>query len=125
MDGNNIGFTLIEVMMALVFLAIALFATETIIINVTRYGIIARKKTQACHLCESKIEYLKTLGYDSISEDNETNIDSNGSPGGTFDRTVTAVSGPVDDTKFVTVQVSWSDSITSYSVSLQTLIYDI
>lgn len=125
MAGNNKGFTLIEVMMALAFLSIALFATESIIINVARYGAIARKKTQACHLCETKIEYLKTLGYAAISESEETDIDSEGNAGGTFDRIVTAVNGPVADTKLVTVQVSWSDSITSYSVSLQTLIADI
>lgn len=116
------GFTIVEVILSIAFLAVTLLATSSMIINVSRNGSTARKTSLACHLCQAKIESLKSLGYNGLANSQENNLDESGNSGGIFNRTVIVASGPVTDTKFVTVTVSWADVVKSHAVSLRTLI---
>ena len=108
MAGNKNGFTLIEMMLAQTLLAIALLTSINTVITVTRYGAMVRRKTEACNLCETTMEMLKSIGYDGVANNNESNLDQNGHSGGRFDRTITVTDGTVSNTKFVTVTVSWT-----------------
>ena len=116
------GFTIIEIFIALTFLAITLLATANTNINLARNGALARKRTTACNLCQAKLESLKSLGYDTVAGSQETNLDEQGLSGGSFNRTVTVSNGSITSTKLVTVTVSWADFLKNHSVSLRTLI---
>ena len=61
------GFTVIEIFIALTFLAITLLATANTNINLARNGTLSRKRTTACNLGQAKIEFLKSLGYDALA----------------------------------------------------------
>ena len=116
------GFTIIEIFIALTFLAITLLATANTNINLARNGALARKRTTACNLCQAKIESLKSLGYDALAGSQETNLDEQGLSGGSYTRTVTVSNGSITSTKLVTVTVSWADFLKDHTVSLRTLI---
>ena len=116
------GFTIIEIFIALTFLAITLLATANTNINLARNGAISRKRTTACNLCQAKIESLKSLGYDALASSQENNLDERGLSGGSFSRTVTVSDGSITSTKLVTVTVSWADFLKNHTVSLRTLI---
>ena len=117
------GFTVIEIFIALTFLAITLLATANTNINLVRNGALSRKRTTACNLCQAKIEFLKSLGYDVLANSQENNLDEKGiSGGGSFNRTVTVSNGSITSTKLVAVTVSWADFLKNHTVSLRTLI---
>ena len=116
------GFTMIEILIALTFLAIMLLATANTTINLVRNGALSRKRPIACNLCQAKIEYLKSLGYDGLGNSQENNLDGRGLSGGSFNRTVTVSDVSIPFTKLVTVTVSWTDSLKNHTVSLRTLI---
>lgn len=121
-DGTKNGFTILEMIIALAVLAITLLASLNTIINVGRNGALVRKTSTACQLCQTKIEALKSLGYEAIADSQELNINEHGSPGGQFDRTVIVRDGAVNDTRVVVVTVSWNTSFKTQAVSLKTLI---
>ena len=116
------GFTLLEMIIAQTFLAIALLATITTIIYVVKNGSITRNTTAACNLCEITMEMLKSNGYDGVANNQETDIDQNGNAGGRFKRTITVINGSIVATKLVTVKVSWTDSIKTRTSCLRTII---
>lgn len=116
------GFTVIEIFIALTFLAITLLATANTNINLARNGALSRKRTTACNLGQAKIESLKSLGYDALANSQENNLDERGLSGGSFNRTVTVSDGSITFTKLVNVTVSWTDFLKNHTVSLQTLI---
>ncbi|MGA1825827.1 MAG: type IV pilus modification PilV family protein [bacterium] len=116
------GFTILEMMIAQTFLAIGLLATITTIIYVVQNGSITRNTTAACNLCEITMEMLKSIGYDGVANNQETNIDQNGSAGGRFNRTITVTEGSIPATKLVTVRVTWRDAHKTRSSSLRTII---
>ena len=116
------GFTVIEIFIALTFLAITLLATANTNINLARNGAFARKRTTACNLCQAKIESLKSLDYETLTGSQENNLDERGLSGGSFNRTVTVSNGSITSTKLVTVTVSWADFSKNHTVSLRTLI---
>lgn len=121
-SGKASGFTIVEVILSIAFLAVTLLATSSMIINVSRNGATARKTSLACHLCQAKIESLKSLGYNGLANSQEFNLDESGNSGGVFTRTVVVAAGPFTDTKVVMVTVSWADVIKNHAVSLRTLI---
>ena len=117
------GFTIIEIIIALTFLAITLLATANTNINLARNGALTRKKTAACNLCQARIESIKSFGYDAVTDSEENNLDESGNPGqGPFTRTVFVTPGSITDTKLITVTVNWADFLKTYTVSLRTLI---
>ncbi len=114
---------MIEILIALTFLAITLLATANTNINLARNGALSRKRTTACNLGQAKIERLKSLGYDGLGNTQENDLDERGiSGGGSFNRTVTVGDASITFTKLVTVTVSWTDSLKNHTVSLRTLI---
>lgn len=120
------GFTIIELMVALTILAVAMMGAESVILTIVRNRVTAHKVSIATDLCQTKIEELKSLGYNAVVNCLEPNIDERGSSGGVFNRTVTVSPGPVlNRTKAVLVSVTWNDLTGTRTVSLRTIVADI
>lgn len=119
------GFTLIELMLSLAILVILVLGTSLIIINVARNAALSQKNTLASNLCQSKIEEVKSFGYNFALNSDEYNIDEEGNPGGIFNRTVRVSDGPIPNSKLVIVTVSWSGSINTHQISIPTIIANI
>ena len=122
MNRTEHGFTLIEMIIAQAFLAISLIASINIIIFMATKGNLNRKTTEACNLCQTSMEMLKSIGFEGISTNQKNNLDQNGNPGGTFNRTITVTEGSLTDTKFIEIKVTWKGSIKNRSASLRTMI---
>ena len=120
------GFTLIELMIALTVLIFVVLGTSSTIIHIARISANARKTTLASDLCQSKIEEIKSYGYDAtFLNSEEPNIDATGNSGGIFTRTVRQSAGPIPNTKSITVTVSWTDFIKTHEVIISTIIANI
>ncbi len=74
---NNSGFTLIEVMIAMVILTIGLLGTAALITEIIRGNQISNRVTTATTLAQDKMEEIKGSGYDSAADetDNYNTID--------------------------------------------------
>ena len=119
------GFTLIELMLALTVLIFVVLGTSSTIINVARIAANARKTTLASDLCQSKIEEIRSFGYNATFNSDEYNIDAEGNSGGIFNRTVRVNNGPIPNTKSLIVTVSWTDFIKTHKVIIPTIIANI
>ena len=95
------------------------------IVNAARDIAIARKTTLASNLGQAKIEAMKALNYNALTNSQENNIDEQGRAGGNFNRVVTVTAGPIPNTKLITVTINWTDFIKTHTVSVRTMITNI
>ena len=87
---NEAGFTMIEVMVAMLITAIALIGILALFMTQTKASGFSRHSTEATALCQDKLEQLRTMTAASIgTTGSQTNIDSNGSNGGVYSRSWT------------------------------------
>ena len=113
---NNKGFTLIEVLVAMVILSIGLLGTAALITGIINGNKVSNRITTATVLAQDKMEDIRRVGYSSGNE-TRTVLPS---PDDNYEREVTVVDGsPAANMKTVTVTVYWESS---KSVSLQTIL---
>lgn len=116
---NNKGFTLIEVLVGLIILAIGIIAIAGMQIISVKGNFFSNNVTQATIFGQEKMEELKNIPYAdtdlSIGEHNEGTIAST-----IFSRKYT-VAALGSSMKTVTVNVEWLDK-TNHSVSLNTIL---
>jgi type II secretion system protein I len=110
------GFTLIEVLQALVIFSVAFVGFVSLLVGTLQGNIQAKQRTEAATLAQDKLEELRqstpiTAGSDSVT-----------SPSGkTFSRAWTVGAGPTASMQSVTVTVSWTDH-SAQTVQLSTFI---
>lgn len=105
---NNKGFSLIEVLVGLVILAIGLLAIAGMQITSIRGNYFSSSLTQATILAQDRMEKLKNLPYPSLSSGSDTETVS----GTIFTMQWTVVpDSPADTWKTVTVTVKWTDRV--------------
>ena len=103
---NKKGFTLIEVMVAIIVLAIGLLSFFALNVAIMKSNVFAKMITAATNLAQEKVERLKNTSYASITNQTETNIGLNNS----FTRTTTVQDNvPQTNMKTVTVEVKWQE----------------
>jgi prepilin-type N-terminal cleavage/methylation domain-containing protein len=112
------GFTVVEVLVAIVVLSITLMALGPIMAGISRGNRYGQHVTAASARVQEKIEELKSKPYDKVVNGSDVLT----SPGMT--RTWTVVSEPVDGAlKEVDVSVSWKEpGNKSRTVSVKTYI---
>ncbi len=102
------GFTLIEVLVGLVILAIGILAVATMQITSIRSGYSSNHLTQATLFAQDKLEYLRNVSYSSSDlgsgEHNEGTIS-----GTSFLRRYTVVEDTGNSMKAITVTLQWTD----------------
>ena len=75
---NTSGFTLIEVMLAILILAFGMMAMALLQVTAIRGGSFSNQMTQASILGQDKIEELKNTDYSSIVNGSDTKVGGNG-----------------------------------------------
>ena len=120
---NSKGFTLIEVLVSLVILAISLLALAGLMTTTTKNNAFGGNLTEAATFAQDKLEELRVTDWDNIVNGN----DANPVRGLNYNRAWTVVLGPNsplppnDNEKRVTVTVNWNDGI-ARSISFLTVI---
>jgi prepilin-type N-terminal cleavage/methylation domain-containing protein len=114
------GFTMIEVMVAILLTAIATSGIIGLYIVETRASGFSRHSTEATVLAQDQIEILRTAKF--IGGPITTpNLDEHGRTGGMFTRiyTATAGSGPSQPYDDLLVQVQWTEDGVTRAVILR------
>jgi len=117
------GFTLLEVLVAIVILTIGLLGTAGLTTGVIRGNHYSKNITSATAAGQTLLESVKSSGYTNATSANFPN-DTVTMGGMTFTRTTTITnSSPAANMKTVSVTVSWTESNnTARSVNLQTIL---
>ena len=119
------GFTLSEVLIAIVVLSVGLLGLSAMMIVATNSLAFSKKLTTATTLAQDKLEAIKHTAYTSVIPANYPVEDYKTIPGyAQFTREVAISAGPVDDTKTVIVTTSWQRKTNTrpYDVTLRTII---
>jgi type IV pilus assembly protein PilV len=115
------GFTLIEVMIALVVMSIGLTALAAVQISAIRGNDFSKRMTTAISIAEAKMEQIKSSSYANILSESSIQITQSNMH---FTRQVTVTNNiaPLTNTKTVNVTVSWSEGPKSHSVPITTIV---
>lgn len=114
------GFSLIEVMISLVILAIGVLALTELQLSVTKGNGSSDTMATALSLAEQKMESLKKASYTTIQAEPPTAVTASG---GTFSREVIVTSNqPMLNVKTVQVIVTGTDGQRTFTVPLSTVI---
>jgi len=119
------GFTLTEVLVAMIVIAIAFIGISQMQLSSISSNIFANNLSIATTLVQDKMEEIKATNYDNITTTNFPNEDygeiNNGDPQfSMFSREITIED--LGDRKLVIVTVSWKEGFRTKSVSLTTAI---
>jgi len=116
------GFTLIEVMIAILILAVGMMAMALLQVTAIRGGSFANQMTQASILGQDKIEVLKNTDYGSISSNSDTVTGGNGV---TYTRTWTVTNdSPYSGSKTINLTVTWTGPQgNTHNVQFSTIVY--
>lgn len=120
------GFTLVEVLVSLVILAISLLALASLMTTTTKNNAFGGNLTEAATFAQDRMEELRVTDWDNIVSGNDPNP-IQGSTGINYTRAWTVVLGPNspappnDNEKRVTVTVNWNDGA-SHSISFLSVI---
>jgi len=116
--GNEYGFSLIEVMIALTVFAIGLLAVATLQITSVHGNSLANQMTIASNLAQAEVATLEATVTPSTltvltppSAVPAGKFDADGNVGTFFTRTYTVDSAPTTASRWVTVTVSWSSPV--------------
>ena len=104
--GNKEGFTLVEIMVAIIVFSIGLLIFISLNIAIIKSNVFSKAITYATNLAQEKIEQLKNTPYANITNQTETGIGLNNA----FTRTTTVQEGvPQANMKTITVTVTWQE----------------
>lgn len=120
------GFTIVEVMIALVVLSIAFLGLNSTLLAVIDTNNFSRRMMTATTLAQDKLEELKNLPYDALaageSKDPQNPLTPTGAVGGSYTRVwQVTLDAPDPGTKTVAVTVTWRAGRSTRSVGFSTI----
>jgi len=116
------GFSLIEVLIALVILSVALLALASLMVQTTKNNSFAGHMTEAATFARDQLENLRISSWVNVVTGNDVR---QGSTGINYARrwiVVSNVAPPNDTIKEITITISWNDKV-SHSVGFRSVIY--
>jgi type IV pilus assembly protein PilV len=115
---KSCGFTLIEILIALVIFSISMLAFAGLTVTATRSGSYGSRMTEAVTLAQDKLEELKANSWEEIisGEDQET-----GATGINYTRNWNVLETGNRNLKTVSIKIDWKDR-TDHSISFFTVI---
>lgn len=109
MELNKKGFTLIEVLVGLLLLAIGLLAMAGMQITSVRSNFFSHYLTQASYVAQDRLEFFDNLPYDSAQlQAGNYNEGSTTISGIVFNRSYTVVNDP-GGYRIINYTVTWND----------------
>jgi type IV pilus modification protein PilV len=112
------GFTMIEILVALVLLSISLLALAGLMAMTSKNTSSGGHMTEAATFAQDKLEELRVTPWASVATGNDTRA---GSTGTNYGRTWTVAANAAGNLRTVTIAVSWTDEV-SHSISLMSAI---
>jgi len=123
---NNSGFTLIEVLAAMLILSVGLLGIAALITGIISSNKLSNRISTATVIAQDKMEQIRMTGYSGMPvSDTTTTEDYNSITNYSLYKrvTFTEVANPDAGMKKITVTVSWDAD--AHSVELKTIIADI
>ena len=117
--GSSKGFTLLEVLVAIVVLSVALLGTASLTGSIIGYNQFADQVTAATTLAQGKIEELKNTDYVSIAGSTDTQSINSTTYSREWD---VSDDSPAPDMKTITVTVGWNWKGAARDMVLRTII---
>lgn len=116
------GFTLMEILVALVILSVTLLALAGLMVRTTRNNSFGGHMTEAATFAQDKLEEFRAIGWVKIPP-NTTGVDKpTGASGIAYTRNWGVAPNPVNgDLREITVTVNWTDQ-TNRSIRLFSVI---
>ncbi len=113
------GFTLVEMMVAILLLGVGMMALAALTTTVTRANVQSSSRTVASSLAQERMERFRTEPYATIAAGNDARMVD----GVAYSRTWTvATNDPAPGLKTVSVTVSWSTRGKPHSSTLTTIL---
>lgn len=114
---NNKGFSLIEILVAMVILSIGLLGTAALTASIIRGNQVSKRISTATTCAQDKMEEIRMLGYSNAVSETKAFLSS---PHDQYEREVTVTpNSPSSNMKTVKVEVYWESS---KSVTLKTIL---
>jgi prepilin-type N-terminal cleavage/methylation domain-containing protein len=110
------GFTLIEILIALVILSVAFLALAGLMVQTTRNNSFGGRMTEAATFAQDKLEELKAVSWVAIVPGSDRKMGSNG-----IDYARTWNVGTNGNLKTITMTINWNDQ-NSHSINLLSVI---
>ena len=120
---NNSGFTLMEVLVAMLILTVGLLGMAALIAGIINSNKLSNRISTATVLAQDKMEEIKRIGYSGMpTSDTTTTEDYNSITNYSLYKrvTFTEVANPDAGMKTVTVTVYWDSD--AHSVELKTIL---
>lgn len=108
------GFTMIEILIALVILSVSLLALAGLMAMTTKNTSFGGHMTEAATFAQDKLEGLRVTPWASIASGNDAKT---GSTWVSYSRTWTVATNTAGNLRTVTITVSWTDRI-NHSIRL-------
>ena len=111
---NSRGFSLIEVLIALVILSVSLLGLAGLMVTTTKNNSFGSHMTEAATFAQDKLEQLRGTPFGMIAVNATTTDSPVGSTGITYTRSWVAVPNilpPHNTLDVITITVSWTDTL--------------
>jgi len=110
------GFTLIEVLVALVILSFSLLALAGLMVTTTKNNAFGSHMTEAATFAQDKLEELRAIKWEDLNDGNHTDPQpQSGSTGINYIRNWSVTTN--GSLKTITISVNWNDR-TAHSINL-------
>lgn len=112
------GFTLIEILVALIILSVSLLALAGLMVTTTKNNSFGGHMTEAATFAQDKLEEFRAIRWENISEGGSTD-QKGGSTGINYTRNWNVATSGV--LKTITISINWQDR-TNHSIRLTSVL---